>query len=1509
MTSGLYSPEYEHDACGVGFVATLSGIGTHDIVEKAIQVLERLDHRGAVGAEVDSGDGAGILTHIPDSFFRRTAGFPLPPQRYYAAGVAYLSPDLVEAGRQTDHVERIAAEEELEVLGWREVPVRSEIVGLTARNAMPRMLQLFVTHNSRSLSGVELDRLAYRLLKRSRHEAGVYFCSLSSRTIVYKGMLTTQQLPDFFPDLNAEDYVSQMALVHSRFSTNTFPSWELAQPFSLMAHNGEINTIRGNRNWMSAREGKLFSPVLGDMSQLLPVCTPGESDSASFNAVLELLYLSGRSLPRVAQMMVPEAWEQKSDVPDDIRAMYEFNSTLIEPWDGPASITFTDGDIIGSMLDRNGLRPGRYWVTDNGLVVVASESGVLDLDPATIKCKGRLSPGHMFVVDLLEGKILNDKDIKEQLASEHPYRKWIQDRSVRLEELPTREHVDHSAASVVRRQEVFGYSAEEIRLIVAPMGSTGAEPLGSMGTDTPIAVLSSRPRLLFDYFSQIFAQVTNPPLDAIREKLVTSLSSAIGPEPNILDDSPEHARKLLIPFPVIDNDQLAKIIKVQRYHGRNSGFTARVIRGLYNVDGGGTALEQRLEEIFREVDQAIDEGVSVLVLSDRESNTQRAPIPSLLLTSAVHHHLIRRHTRTQVSLVVEAGDVREVHHVALLIGYGGACVNPYLAMETVEGLAKRGELGSVGPEKAVENLIRALGNGVLKVMSKMGISTVMSYRGAQIFQATGLGHEVIEKYFTGTASPLGGIGLDVIAEEVALRHRAAYPSEGNRVPYRDLDVGGEYQWRREGPPHLFDPEAIATLQHSTRTQDYQLFKRYSSHINEQQRRLMTLRGLFTLKETGREPIPLEQVEPWEKIVTRFCTGAMSYGSISMEAHENLAIAMNQIGAKSNTGEGGEDAERLHDPARRSAIKQVASGRFGVTIDYLTNADDIQIKLAQGAKPGEGGQLPGPKVYPWVAKTRRATPGVGLISPPPHHDIYSIEDLKQLIHDLKNANPQARIHVKLVSEVGVGTIAAGVSKAHGDVVLISGHDGGTGAAPLTSIKHAGAPWEIGLAETQQTLVLNNLRDRISVQVDGQLKTGWDVIVGAMLGAEEFGFATAPLVVSGCILMRVCQKDTCPAGIATQSPELRKKFAGQPEQIVTFFRYIAEEVREYLAQMGFSTLQELVGHVEYLDTSEAIDHWKASGMDLSPLLTKPLPAPGATLYCSKAQDHGLSKALDVKLIETAMPALDNGEPVRMEVSVKNVNRSVGTMLSHELAKRRGEMGLSPGTIDITLRGSAGQSLGAFLARGITLRVYGDANDYVAKGLSGGRVVVRPDDKAGFIGSDNVIAGNVLAYGATSGELFVAGLVGERFAVRNSGATVVAEGVGDHGLEYMTGGTALILGPTGRNFAAGMSGGIAYVLDIDENQLSRSELLAGDLLLDAPSAEECVEIEKLLRDYQAETGSAVARSLLDDVEVISRRFTRVLPAHYARMTEALKQAEIEGIDAFTQEGWERILEVSHG
>ncbi len=1489
---GLYDGQHEHDACGVAFVATLSGEASHDIVDKALTALRNLEHRGASGAEPDSGDGAGILTQVPHEFLSAVAaeaGIHLPARGAYAVGTAFLPADDAVAAEAVAGVERLAEEEGLRVLGWRVLPTSPSLVGATAAEAMPQFRQLFVTAASGRVMGMALERMAFCLRKRAEREAGVYFPSLSGRTIVYKGMLTTGQLEPFFPDLSDPRFATELALVHSRFSTNTFPSWPLAHPYRFIAHNGEINTVRGNRNWMQARESQLACDLIpGDISRVFPICTPGASDSASFDEVLELLHLGGRSLPHAVLMMIPEAWENHDEMEPARRAFYGFHSTLMEPWDGPACVTFTDGTRIGAVLDRNGLRPSRYWVTDDGLVVLASEVGVLDIDPAQVVRKGRLQPGRMFLVDTEHGRIVEDEEIKAELAAEAPYDEWLHAGLVHLEDLPEREHVVHTHSSVTRRQRTFGYTEEELRLLLAPMARTGAEPIGSMGTDTPIAVLSKRPRLLFDYFTQLFAQVTNPPLDAIREELVTSLATTIGPEQNLLTATPAHCRQVVLPFPVIDNDDLAKIVHVNR-DGDLPGYATVRVRGLYRVGEGGEGLARRLDQICGEVSEAIEQGARFVVLSDRDSDAEWAPIPSLLLTSAVHHHLIRARTRTQVGLVVEAGDVREVHQVATLVGYGAAAVNPYLAMETVEDLVREGIiLSGVTPEKAVRNLIKALGKGVLKVMSKMGISTVASYRGAQVFEALGLSQDVVDRYFTGTVSRLGGVGLDVIAEEVATRHRLAYPPTQAAVAHRRLDTGGEYQWRREGELHLFDPETVFRLQHATRAGRYDLFKHYTTRVDEQSHRLMTLRGLFAFKDGVRTPVPIEEVEPVESIVKRFQTGAMSYGSISKEAHETLAVAMNRLGGKSNTGEGGEDPERLHDPERRSSIKQVASGRFGVTAEYLTNSDDIQIKMAQGAKPGEGGQLPGNKVYPWIAKTRHSTPGVGLISPPPHHDIYSIEDLAQLIHDLKNSNPEARIHVKLVAEVGVGTVAAGVSKAHSDVVLISGHDGGTGASPLTSLKHAGAPWELGLAETQQTLLLNGLRDRIVVQADGQMKTGRDVVIAALLGAEEYGFATAPLVVSGCIMMRVCHLDTCPVGVATQNPELRKRFTGAPEFVVNFFEFVAEEVREHLAALGFRSLDEAIGHSELLDTRRAIQHWKASGLDLTPILHTPELPEGTPVRCVSSQDHGLEKALDNELIALSDDALERGEPVRIQLPVRNVNRTVGTMLGHEVTKRYGGAGLADGTIDVTLTGSAGQSFGAFLPRGITLRLFGDANDYVGKGLSGGRVVVRPHGAVPFVAEQNTIAGNVIAYGATGGELFVRGLVGERFCVRNSGATAVVEGVGDHGCEYMTGGTVLVLGRTGRNFAAGMSGGVAYVLDLRRQRVN-TEMVD----LEPLDAEDLTLVRELVARHGEETGSSVAARLLAEWETAATRFTKIMPRDYKRVLLARARAIEEGLD----------------
>ena len=1494
---GLYDPAFEHDACGVAFVADLAGGRSHDVVANALTALRNLEHRGATGREIDTGDGAGLLTQIPDAFFRGVVDFPLPALGAYAVGIAFLPVDDSAAAIAVAGIERIVADEDLTLLGWREVPVVPDLAGPSARVMMPRFRQLFVAANDPTLTGMALERMVFRARKRIEREVETYFASLSARTIVYKGMLTAPQLEPFFPDVSDPRFASSLALVHSRFSTNTFPSWPLAHPYRYIAHNGEINTIKGNRNWMRARESLLASSLIpGDLEQLFPICTPGGSDSMSFDEVLELLHMGGRSLPHAVLMMIPEAWEKNTEMDAARRAFYEFHASVMEPWDGPACVTFTDGTLIGAVLDRNGLRPARYWVTDTGLVVLASEVGVLDIDPASVIRKGRLQPGRMFLVDTAAGRIVDDAEIKSQLAAEHPYDDWLHAGLMKLPKLPEREHISYSHESVLRRQQTFGYTEEELRILLAPMASAGAEPIGSMGNDTPLAALSVRPRLLFDYFSQLFAQVTNPPLDAIREELVTSLAGALGPEQNLLEPGPVSCRQIVVPFPVIDNDELAKILHVND-DGDLPGLAPFVVRGLYDVDGGGDALERRLNDIAAEISAAIDSGARIIVLSDRDSDRELAPIPSLLLTAAVHHHLIREKTRTKVGLLVEAGDVREVHHVALLIGYGAAAVNPYLAMETVEDMTRTGAITGIDGDTAVHNLVKALGKGVLKVMSKMGISTVASYTGAQVFEALGLSHTVVDRYFTGTSSKLGGVGLDVVAREVESRHTHAYPMGGVQQSHRRLHVGGDYQWRREGEPHLFNPETVFRLQHSTRTGRYELFKDYSKLVDDQSRELMTLRGLFKLRTGIRPSVPLDEVEPVSEIVKRFSTGAMSYGSISSEAHENLAIAMNSLGARSNTGEGGEDADRLYDN-RRSAVKQVASGRFGVTSEYLTGADDLQIKMAQGAKPGEGGQLPGHKVYPWIAKTRYSTPGVGLISPPPHHDIYSIEDLKQLIHDLKNANPGARVHVKLVAEVGVGTVAAGVAKAHADVVLISGHDGGTGAAPLTSLKHAGGPWELGLAETQQTLIANGLRERIVVQTDGQLKTGRDVIIATLLGAEEFGFATAPLVVSGCVMMRVCHLDTCPVGVATQNPELRKRFSGKPEFVVNFFEFIAAEVREYLAELGFRSISEAIGEVEFLDTTEAISHWKTSGLDLTPILHAPgdRAEPRRNLT---GQDHGLEKALDNTLIALSEGALNEGTPVKFEIPIRNVNRTVGTMLGHEVTKRYRGAGLPDNTIDITFTGSAGQSFGAFLPRGVTLRLVGDANDYVGKGLSGGRIIVRPADDASFPAESNVIAGNVLLYGATSGEAFVRGVVGERFGVRNSGASAVVEGVGDHGCEYMTGGVVVVLGTTGRNFAAGMSGGIAYAFDLDAARVN-TEMVE----IEALDAADCHVVLDLVRRHADETGSRLASEMLTDWSKAIDRFSKIMPRDYKRVLAARAKAEHEGLDVN-----EQIMAASHG
>jgi len=1390
-------------------------------------------------------------------------------------------------------------------LGWRTPPTDSSVLGDLAKKAMPLIEQVFVSSTD-LITGMDLERRLFRARNRSEREIGLYLCSLSSKTIVYKGMVTTLQLEPFYPDLSDERYESLLALVHSRFSTNTFPSWPLAHPFRYIAHNGEINTVKGNANWMAARESQLSSELLGDIDQLKPIVSKGASDSATFDEVLELLVLSGRSLPHAMMMMIPGAWEKQLDLDPQLRDFYEYHSMIMEPWDGPAAVVFTDGDLVGATLDRNGLRPGRFVVTEDGFIILASEIGVADISPDKIVRKGRLQPGKMFLIDTVAGQIVEDEQIKSEVASLEPWGEWLEASRINLRDLPDREHVRYSSKSVKRRQRAFGYTEEDLKIFIAPMARIGQEPIGAMGTDTPIAAISERPKLLFDYFTQQFAQVTNPPLDAIREEVVTSMTTSIGPVRNLLEANAEHAKQMVLDYPIISNDELAKIKHIDRANNIGRAVT---ISCLYRVDDGPEALEARLEAICAEVDQALVAGATFIVLSDRDSNRELAPIPSLLSCSAVHHHLIRNGTRMMAGLVVEAGDARDVHHVATLIGFGASAINPYLALETAEDLVFNGTITGITMERSSKNMIKALGKGVLKVMSKMGISTVSSYGGAQCFEAIGLSQELVDKYFTGTITKLGGVALPILHSEIAQRHTAAYPIESTNQDSAPLDVGGEMKWRRDGPPHLFNPETIFKLQHSTSQKNYEIFKSYTNAVDDQAERLMTIRGLFSLNKELRTPVPISEVEPVHSIVKRFATGAMSMGSISPEAHETLAIAMNRLGAKSNTGEGGESVERLLDRERRSAVKQVASGRFGVTSMYLTHADDLQIKMAQGAKPGEGGQLPPNKVYPWIAELRHSTPGVGLISPPPHHDIYSIEDLKQLIFDLKRANRAARVHVKLVSQFGVGTVAAGVAKAKADVVLISGHDGGTGASPLNSLKHAGTPWELGLAETQQTLLLNGLRDRVVVQVDGSMKTGRDVIIAALLGAEEFGFATAPLVVEGCILMRVCHLDTCPVGVATQNPELRKRFHGQADHVVNFFEFLAQEVREYLAELGFRTLQEAIGQVEVLDVNRAIRHWKADGLDLSPIFAAKDIVTTQTQYCSSSQDHELEQHFDFPLIETAKLALKDGKAVEIKSQINNTMQAIGTMLGNELTKKWGEQGLEPGTLKLTLTGSAGQSLGAFMPRGLQIDVEGDCNDYVGKGLSGGIISVRPPETAGFLASENVIAGNVIGYGATSGKIFLNGVVGERFMVRNSGAVAVAEGVGDHALEYMTGGRVVILGKTGINLGAGMSGGIAYVHRLSESKVNREALQLGEITLSVLDEAGKDELQAILEQHLDLTGSPLAKIILDDFSTYAKEFVRVMPRDYARIVEIQQDAQATGIDLDGEEVWTQILEVTNG
>jgi glutamate synthase (ferredoxin) len=1487
---GLYDPGTERDACGVGFVVHIKGQRSHQIVRNALQVLINLEHRGACGCEANTGDGAGILVQMPDAFLRKVAGFALPPAGAYGAGLVFLPHDARDRETVRTIIATITAEEGQTLLGWRDVPTDNSLVGDSARKTQPVFQQLFIQAGfdvSDAASRARFERKLYVIRKRVEHAIDrakisvlsrryCYIVSLSANTLIYKGMLTARQLDPMFPDLSDPDLVSALALVHQRFSTNTFPSWPLAHPYRYIAHNGEINTLRGNINWMRARESLLQSDLFGDdLKKLLPVIREGGSDTATFDNVLEMLVMAGRPLPHAILMMIPEPWSNHESMSPERKAFYEYHSALMEPWDGPASIAFTDGTVIGAVLDRNGLRPSRYYVTKDDLVVMASEVGVLDIPAENVLVKERLHPGKIFLVDTAQGRIVDDEEIKGDLARQHPYRQWLDENLIDIDDLPEAPVEKPEHETVFRRQQAFGYTQEDLRWLIAPMATAGEEPVGSMGTDTALAVLSDKPRLLYEYFKQLFAQVTNPPLDAIREELVTDMGSTIGPERNLLKPEPESCQQIKVKYPIIHNAHVAKL----RHLPPDSVFRSTTLSMLFDPEQDGPGLERAMSELCQRASDAIKSGFNIIILSDRGVGPSLAPIPSLLATAGVHHHLVREGTRTRCAIVVESGDAREVHHVALLMGYGAGVVNPYVAFETIDDMIRQGMLGGIDRDKAIAYYIKALNKGILKVMSKMGISTLQSYCGAQIFEAIGLKSEFIDKYFTHTMSRVGGVGIDVISEEVCIRHERAFGRQP--VKPQELDPGGEYQWRRDGEYHLFNPETVFKLQHATRSGQYSIFKEYTRAVDQQNVHRATLRGLFRLKPAG-PALPLDEVEPASAIFTRFATGAMSYGSISQEAHETLAVAMNRLGGKSNTGEGGEDAERFlpmaNGDSKRSAIKQVASGRFGVTSEYLVNADELQIKMAQGAKPGEGGQLPGHKVYPWIAKTRHSTPGVGLISPPPHHDIYSIEDLAQLIFDLKNSNPEARISVKLVAEGGVGTVAAGVAKAHSDVVLISGHDGGTGASPLTSLKHAGLPWELGLAETQQVLMLNKLRDRITVQTDGQMKTGRDVVVAALLGAEEYGFATAPLVVMGCIMMRVCHLNTCPVGIATQDPVLRAKFTGAPEFVENFFRFIAQEVRELMAELGFRTMNEMIGRADCLDVEQAVTHWKAKGIDLAPLLHQPeLPASVARRKV-RAQDHGLEVALDNDLIRAAAPALERRTPVELTAFIRNADRTVGTMLGYEVTKRYGGPGLPNNTIKIAFTGTAGQSFGAFIPRGMTFTLVGDANDGFGKGLSGGRLIVHPPKLSTFKSEENIIIGNVAFYGATSGEGYVRGVAGERFCVRNSGATVVVEGVGDHGCEYMTGGRVVVLGRTGRNFAAGMSGGMAYVLDVNGDFGKKCNREMVDLeTLSEPDDIDFLQVA--IMKHATLTGSRYAEQLLADWPALQRRIVKVMPREYKR------------------------------
>ena len=1495
---GLYDPQFEHDACGVGFVVDIAGRKSNDIVRRSLQVLVNLQHRGAKGCEANTGDGAGILLQIPHEFLKpecKKLGFDLPAPGNYGVGMACMPRDSHSQEWAREIIEAAIARAGQRLLGWRDVPTNNSPIGESAKAVEPAFMEVFVGRNPYIKSVDEFERKLYLIRKRiEKVTSELYFDSFSARTLIYKGMLSAEQIEIYFPELADSRIVTALAVVHQRFSTNTFPSWSLAHPFRYISHNGEINTLRGNINWMKAREALFESELFGeDVQDLLPVIVEGGSDSAMIDNALEMLVMCGRSLPHAMMMLIPEAWDGHETMSDEKKAFYEYHSCVMEPWDGPASMVFTDGVSIGAVLDRNGLRPSRYCVTKDGLVVMASEVGVLDIPPENILLKGRLQPGKMLLIDTLEGRIIDDAELKHRIATEKPYRQWLNENLVRLSELPERAVPAPSHETVLLRQQIFGYTHEDLRILMGPMAKSGEEAIGSMGTDTPLAVLSDRQPPLFNYFKQLFAQVTNPPLDAIREELVTSMSTALGPEQNLLKPVPESCRMIKVLSPIMDNDDLARL-----RHISVRGFRAVTLPMCFKVSEGGEGMRRALQDLFDVASIAIRSGATILILSDRQVDKNHAPIPSLLATSGLHHHLVREGMRTKATLIVETGDAREVHHYCLLIGYGASAINPYLAFETLDDMIRQDLLTGIDHRKAVNHYTKAVKKGVLKVMSKMGISTLQSYRGAQIFEALGLEQNFVDRYFTNTPSRIGGIELDEVAAEATERHRRAFPDRQVRLP--DIDWGGQYQWRQDGEYHMYNPDSIHKLQYSTRTNNYKMFKEYSDLINSATARLCTLRGMMDLK-FAENPIPLEEVEPVESIMRRFATGAMSFGSISKEAHETLAIAMNRIGGRSNTGEGGEDPARYirdaNGDSRSSAIKQVASARFGVTSEYLVSANELQIKMAQGAKPGEGGQLPGYKVDEVIARVRHSTPGVGLISPPPHHDIYSIEDLAQLIYDLKNSNPRARISVKLVAEVGVGTIAAGVAKAHADVVLISGDSGGTGASPLTSIKHAGIPWELGLAETHQVLVQNNLRSRIIVQTDGQLKTGRDVVIAALLGAEEYGFATSALIVSGCIMMRVCHLNTCPVGVATQDPVLRQKFTGKPEYIVSYFRMIAEEVRELMAKLGFRTVDEMVGRRDRLDIRRAIEHWKAKKLDLTPILYMP-PVPDHVITRRvHQQDHGIDKALDNLLLELAKDALQHKTPVELQLPIRNANRTVGTILGSEITRRYGAPGLPDGTVRIRFTGSAGQSFGAFIPKGLSLTLEGDANDYFAKGLSGGRIAIFPPASATFKAEENIVIGNVALYGATSGEAFIRGVAGERFAVRNSGAVAVVEGVGDHGCEYMTGGRVVVLGRTGRNFAAGMSGGIAYVIDGESDFAQRCNLQMVDLeKLEDPEEESFVR--DLIARHLELTRSTRAQTVLANWTQYREKLVKVMPLDYRRVLEQKKEQTAKSL-AMVQHG----------